>query len=142
VAEAVRSQQCRIVQAELAHALGAQAERKGDDAESARQYRDSIAIYRKLPETAATLHNRAILLFALADVTGDRSVARRGPPATLKGQASLEPGDPLVLLNLAHRLIRKGVADVAGDEIDLSRQRFSGNLSALNALVDRRRGIR
>jgi hypothetical protein len=129
-----------FVQADLAYTLGDQAARKGDEAEAARHYRDSIAVYRKLPETAASLHNGAIVLFSLYRVTGDRSSLDEGLQQAEKAVA-LAPGDALVLLQLAVRRIEAGLADLAGDEIDLRRQRVSGQLSSLNALVTDAAGL-
>jgi len=123
-----------FVQADLASTLGHQAARKGDEAEAARQYRDSIAVYRKLPESASSLHNGAIVLFSLYSVTGDRAAYDEGIQRAERA-AALAPSDALVLLHLAVRVLEQGLADLAGDEIDLRRQRSSGQFAVLNALV-------
>ncbi len=122
------------VQAALASALGDQAMQRGDQAEAARHYRDSIAIYRKLPETVGSLNNGSVVLEALYSITGDRAMLDEGLQWLEKAAARL-PGDSVVQSNLAIRLLEKGFAELAGDHVDLRRQRLTLHFAALNALV-------
>ncbi len=121
-------------QAELASALGDQAAQRGDEAAAARHYRNSIALYRKLPETVGSLNNGSLVLDLLYSVTGDHATLDEGLQ-WLEKAAALQPGDPVVQSNLATRLLERGLAELAGDHVDLRRQRLSLNFAALNALV-------
>jgi hypothetical protein len=105
------------VRASLAEARGHKAERDGKDDEAANYFRQALATYAQMPESAPALNNCALAHFALFQVTLDSSEFTRGADK-LDRAIALIPTNSIALLNGASTLTESAVRDTVGKDID------------------------
>lgn len=127
------------VKATLAAARGQKASAEGKDKEAEGHYRQSVALYAKMPENSATLNNAALAHFALYRVTFEAEQFTRGLDK-LERALALEPGDSILLNNAAGLVLEAALRDVIGRRIDLAALKQSASMSLLSFLYADERG--
>lgn len=123
------------VAAELAKYDGDEAFRAGDVETAEKLYRQGIADYDKLPKSAMSLNNAALIYEKLYELNGNpRDLAE----AVDRTQAALElaPSDGILAGNLGSLQIRLACQELLGPEVDLHQVSAIGDLGALNVLVN------
>jgi hypothetical protein len=121
------------VKAHLSMCRGDKAMQEGDDQAAAKHLRDGLGIYEQLPEAAATLNNRAILLISLFQATGDaKALDKRA--ALLQKAIVLQPSDSILLSNAAEAVEEVALRDLIGPALDLKTLKIQGNLHLLDYL--------
>lgn len=122
------------VQASLASARGQKARSDGNDEEAKSHYRRSIELYDKMPESAATLNNSAIVHFALFRISQDRSEFTRGMEK-LDRAIALQPSDSILLMNAAGTVSEGAFAEVIGPALDIRMLKQAGSWDLLAYLT-------
>jgi tetratricopeptide (TPR) repeat protein len=122
------------VQASLASARGHKARTEGNDEEAKSQYLRAIELYDKMPESAATLNNSAIVHFALFRTSQDRSEFTRGMEK-LDRAISLQPSDSILLMNAASSVSEGAFAEVIGPALDFRVLKQAGGWDLLAYLT-------
>jgi thioredoxin-like negative regulator of GroEL len=118
------------VQAEFHAARGDQALRQGRDIEAAEHLRQALTCYGRMPESAATLNNSALVYHSLYFATGDAgALAKRA--VLLEKSLGLQPGNSILLSNTAACLEELALRDVIGPAIDFRSLRLQGSQSLL-----------
>jgi hypothetical protein len=118
------------VKASLLTAKGRRAEREGKDGEAAAAYRQAIATYAKMPDSAAALNNCALAHFALYQLTHDDADLGRGVD-NLDRAVALNPNDSIPLTNAYGVLIQNAARDLIGGAIDLKALNRTAGLDLL-----------
>jgi tetratricopeptide (TPR) repeat protein len=121
------------IKASLCSARGQKALQDGNDTEAAAQFRQSIDVYDKQAETAATLNNGALACFMLFSVTGEREVLDRGV-ARMDRALALQPSDTILLGNAAHTVLDAAVRDIIGSDLDMKLLKAHADLDLLRYL--------
>jgi hypothetical protein len=125
--------------AQLATALGQKAHADGNDEEAARQLREAVALYAKLPENSTTLNNGALVYFSLYRVTGEREALDKGL-AMVERATALDPHKTIPLRNAAWSALDGGLREVVGPAVDLKALKAEGAWSLLPFLYADRAG--
>jgi hypothetical protein len=125
--------------AQLATALGQKAHADGNDEEAAKQLREAVAIYAKLPENSTTLNNGALVYFSLYRVTGERAALDKGL-AMVERATALDPHKTIPLRNAAWSALDGGLREVVGPAVDLKALKAEGSWSLLPFLYADRAG--
>lgn len=107
------------VTATLSTSLGYQAQLAGSREVAEQHFRDAIAAYEKMPESASVLNNSAMAYLALYQATGD-AAALAESQRRIEKAVSLSPSDSIVLYNAATMLLRVAVIDVTAGKIDVA----------------------
>jgi hypothetical protein len=105
------------VRANLAEARGYKAQEDGRDDAAAEQFRQAIALYDQMPQSAASLNNCALTLFALHRVRPERDTLLRALDK-LDRAVALQPGDSILLTNAASAALESALRDVIGPALD------------------------
>lgn len=122
----------RIV-AELRTLDGREADIAGNPETAANHYRDAIAAYGKLEQSAVVLNDTAIVYQALHEATGERRHLQKY--AELMVQAARQnPNDSIQLGNTAQALTASGLSGLIGEYVDLARIKASPSFSVLRYL--------
>jgi hypothetical protein len=121
--------------ASLASARGHKAQRDGKEAEAAAYFREAATIYAGMPESAVSLNNGGLANLSLFDVTGEREALDKGIKMLEKALA-LQPGDGILVGNVAMTLLGAGLRDVVGDRIDLKRLKREAGLDLCSFLYN------
>jgi tetratricopeptide (TPR) repeat protein len=129
----------RGIQIQLNAVRGQKALQEGKNEEAVRHLRAALAGYAKVPESAGTLNNSAILYLNLYRVTGDRADIDRGL-ALLEKAVSLRPTDSILLDNAAHTTLKVALWDVIGPSINLQALKRPAGLELLAYLYKDRPG--
>jgi tetratricopeptide (TPR) repeat protein len=122
-----------LVQASLSEARGDKASRDNRDEEAAKHYREAIATYGRLAESAGTLNNCALAHFALFRVTQERDEFKRGLDK-LDRAIALQPDNSIFLSNAPSVVVESAVRDVIGNALDLKQLKQSASLGLLSYL--------
>lgn len=105
-------------QACLAEARGRKAHDAGDDATAEARFRESVDLYRKVPETGASVNNLALALSQLYQVTGKVEYFEQVADLFAKAER-LQPENSILLSNSAEMLIERAVLELAKGSLDL-----------------------
>jgi hypothetical protein len=127
------------VQASLCTARGMKAAQDGKDDEAARQYREALAFYAKLPEDAVNLNNSAQAHVSLYHVTGEPEQFRRYADKIERAMA-LAPDNSILLGNAAALQLEAAVRDVVGAAVDWKVLKGGADLDLLSYLYRDRDG--
>lgn len=104
------------IQIELNGARGKRALHAGKLTEAATFLQNAIHGYDKLPKSASTLNNCALVCFDLYAATRDLALYKRGTDL-LDEAVGLAPGDSILLQNTLFHLLGRAVSDVVQDAI-------------------------
>ncbi len=119
--------------AALATARGDKAYQEGKDAEAARAYREAVQVWASQPEDATSLNNGGLAYLRLFHASGDREALEKGTQMMEKAM-TFQPGDGILVGNVARGVLAAGLAEVVRDRIDLVRLRLMGDWSVLSYL--------
>jgi hypothetical protein len=120
----------------LAEARGGKAEESGDLEGAGRHYREALAGYGKLPRTAASLNNSALLHSSLYRLEGKGEDFEKA--ARLISEAvELEPADSILSSNAADFQLTAAVVRLAGDRIHPKLLQRDPGLTSLRFLYQR-----
>lgn len=123
------------VQASLEESRGQKAVREGREADAEAHYRKALELHARLPVTATTLNNGALIRLALFQVTGNRSDLDQGL-AMLDKAVSLKADNSIVLINAADAAADAAMREVVGAAIDLRALKYPPGNWMCNFLYD------
>ena len=106
------------VRGSLSLARGAQAMEKGDDEGAVRHFQQSLDAYLSMAKSTSSLNNASLVASYLYPVTSKNSDIERSRSLMEKAY-SLQPGNNILLHNLARVEFQVAVADTVGDAVDL-----------------------
>jgi hypothetical protein len=121
------------VRAMLSSAKGGRHAERGHWNDAARCYRETVDAYAAMPDSGATLNNRALASLKLYECTGDLAAFRNGV-AAMRASLRLQPGSGVAVGNSASTLIEEAVLDILAEEFDLTRLRIRGYVDFLACL--------
>ncbi len=120
-------------QIDLNTAHGRKALRDGNRELAAQNLRKAVGGYEHLPQTAVVLNNCGLVYLDLYSATGNIADHDRGL-AMIEQALSLEPGDSVLLINIAHLFIMRAYMDVVGDALHFSALKAAPGQSMLGHL--------
>jgi len=125
--------QAAWVQAELNGARGKKALEQSNKPLAAQYLRKAMAGYEAQPKTSASLNNWALVCFDLYAATGEAAAQQQGT-ALIEEAVAMEPGNSILLQNVAYFLIGQAVLDVNQEAIHFAQVGEQPGLEALALL--------
>eukprot|EP00913_Durusdinium_trenchii_P023324 g21902.t1 len=121
------------IQAELNLTMGRVAVRDGRRTDAEGHFRKAITLYGKLPESATSLNNSALIWNELYEITRNESdfeeVTRR-----MKKAVSLSPTSPILMGNTGSFLIRGALQSLLNGNVDLKTLEMTASIGVIGYL--------
>ena len=113
--------------------------REGDQPKAIEFYKESLRLYKSLPEGPEILNTASIVQELLSSLTGDDDGMDEAA-TMIERAAAMNPGNSLTLSNAARTRLRIALSDLIGKSFELKTLKMSGNFGLLAHMYDDQAG--